>query len=64
MLDQAPNKELAVKRLVKRAVTTAREQGGVATGMDDKELRRALKRRLLNGLRRVTVVDEIATYTR
>lgn len=60
---------MAVKELVKlaaAAVLVARgEGGGDSSSPDDQQLRRALKQRLKKaGLRRVTVEDKIAVYSK
>lgn len=55
-----------MKQLVKQAaaaVLTARGEG--ASSPDDQQLRRALKQRLKKeGLRRVTVEDKVAVYSK
>lgn len=62
---QAPNTELAVKRLVKQTVAATREKGGAAADMDEKTLKRALRQRLKEGtLKNVTVTNDVAIYCR
>lgn len=55
-----------MKQLVKQAAAATRGKGGAAAELDDKRLRRALKQRLKKegGLGRVTVVDNVATYSK
>lgn len=61
-VEQVPDNKLAVKRLVKQAVTAVREKGGTAAKLDEKLLKRTLRQRLRDGLRGVTVTGTTAAY--
>lgn len=48
---------------MKQAAAAARSKGGPAAEVDDKRLRRALRQRLkTEGIRRVSIADNVATY--
>eukprot|EP00752_Nemacystus_decipiens_P002331 g2204.t1 len=66
IVKKAPNKQIAVKELVKQAAAAVLVAMGEGTSSpDDQQLRRALKQRLKNeGLRRVTVEDKVAVYSK